>query len=168
MRKLLYIAFIASFTAHSADFIVKQKKAPWETNKPYLNDPYTKQWYADQDKLNEEIKANSENCKKLKSFPERVNCLGDLNDKYANPNPLRGTEEYVDKFYLNNPTYRNISAQQLKKLLTELSILRKKTRQVSLIGKPNHSELTFEQVNKEICLIEDSIGFLSSGRVCLL
>lgn len=155
-------------TVAAKEFVVRYEQAPWETNKPYLEDAYTKDWYTKQTELDIKSKEALSTCKVSgMSYTEKMDCLTAIDEKFKNPIPKRGSKEYIEQHYTKNPSLNGIKAPQLKALLESLVALRAKTRQVTIFGKPENGELTFEQVNKEICEIERVIGFVSSGRVCI-
>ncbi|MGO2013269.1 hypothetical protein [Pseudoalteromonas sp.] len=169
MKKLYFIALlIITNNAVSQETIVSYERAPWETNEPYMDDEYSKDYAAQVINSDKNQKSKESDCTvKGMTFKERVDCLESVKNGTTNNLPERGSEEYFNKVYAAQSVDLKKSPTKLKRKLNELSELRKKTRMVTAIGKGKVGELTFEQVNSEICLIEKNIGFLSSKKYCI-
>lgn len=165
---LLIILLLSAHSAFSKTKVVTIERLPWETNLPYLDDEYSKKYALQNDKSQGAEDAKKSECtKKGMSFKQRVDCLNALSAANENPLPERGTKEYFAKYYAPKAKVLRNSTVALKAQLKELSALRKKTRMITAIGTPERGELTFEQVNSEICLIEKHIGFLSTQKFCI-
>lgn len=165
---LLIILLLVANNAFSKTKVVTIERPPWETNSPYLDDEYSKKYALQNDKSQSSKDAKKSECtKKGMTFKERVDCLNALSTDTKNPLPERGTKEYFMEFYAPKAKALRSNSVALKAQLKELSDLRKKTRMITAIGKAEYGELTFEQVNSEICLIEKHIGFLSTQKYCI-
>lgn len=140
---------------------------PWTTNDAFMEDPYSKKYALAEKNRLRKIEGEKKSCLELTSFPKRVDCLAELDEKHVNPYPERGTEAFVLQKYIKPLNGKAIKPKQLKKILTDLEQVRLQTRQVSRIAKGELGELTFEQVNGEICILEEKVGFLSSGKKCI-
>lgn len=158
---------LLSLNATANDVVVRYEQPPWQTNQPYMDDKYSIQYAKESEKRNKVIDKEKLKCKKPEySFPDRMACLRKVKSDHPHPMPERGSDEYIQAHYIDKFSSGTTSTK-LKTVLVELSETRKKTRQVTQFGKPELGELTFEQVNREICEIERIIGFLSSGKYCV-
>ncbi|MCF2829704.1 MULTISPECIES: hypothetical protein [unclassified Pseudoalteromonas] len=167
LKHTLIALGLLSLHSMAKDVIVRYEQPPWHTNQPYMDDEYSIQYGKESVKRDKVIDSNLLKCRKKEySYTERMNCITQVENDNPHPMLKRGSDEYIQAHYINKLS-SGTTATKLKTVLLELSDTRKKTRQVTQFGKPKLGELTFEQVNREICEIERIIGFLSSGKYCV-
>ncbi|TMN45775.1 hypothetical protein [Pseudoalteromonas sp. S2755] len=158
---------LLSLQSMANDVIVRYEQPPWQTNQPYMDDEYSVQYGKESVKRDKLIDSNLLKCRKKEySYTERMNCITQVENDNPHPMLERGSDEYIQTHYIDKLS-SGTTAKKLKNILNELSEVRKKTRLVTQFRKPEIGELTFEQVNREICEIERIIGFLSSGKYCV-
>lgn len=159
------------------DKIIKKNVQPWLTNEPYLEDEYSQKYAASEEAHSKQKDTFSESCfAKHKGKGEddfwKVKCqLLAMSEQEPFDMPRRGTLTFVKANYL---PMQKLSGKAfgvaLKGTLEKLSEVREKTRVVGGIisSELEDGELSYEQVNSEICLIERIIGRLSSKNYCHL
>lgn len=160
------------------EYVVRNPDEPWLTNPPYLEDSYSNQYATA--KVNHEaildklvLECLTKNAKGAK--PEHQDFWRDKckqNAIYKLPRldmAKRGSLHYVKQEYL---PFKKLGKRKfgraLRNALDELSDLRKKTRLVGglMSTEVEEGELTYEQVNYEICQIEKTVGRVSGKDYC--
>ena len=157
--------------------VYKKKVQHWLTNEPYLEDEYSQKYAATKEAHSKQKDIFSENCfAKHKDSDSadfwKAKCqMLAISKQEPFDMPRRGTLEFVKANYLS---MQKLSGKAfgvaLKGTLEKLSEVREKTRVVGGIisSELKEGELSYEQVNSEICLIEKVIGRLSSKDYCHL
>jgi len=163
---IVLLCFISVCEAKSKkEYFVSSPNQPWLTNPAYLSDADTLAYVKENEKLSKQVE-NLEAYKKCKKM--NFNCRTEVKSKYLKDNQKlfkRGTLSYVkDKYFYLKKFKRK--GRKLKRLLTSLQELSKKTRKLGHLDKREKGELTYQDISAEICLIESNIGFLPSKRFC--
>lgn len=142
--------------------VITYKVQPWETNEAYI-DSYTLEW--DLVKKEPEKLAPDEvkKCDSLFNISARFSCKQKISKELTKDYIARGTKGYVIKHYYFLKKY---SPKKLIEFLSSMDKLRNKTRTVNYPKKRVLGELTYKAINKEICLIESTIGRLKSKSFC--
>ena len=166
MKKLILTSlFLLGVVSQvNAEVVLTAPDRPWETNKPYLDDEYTAKYEAERKRLeNLGEKEAAKKCRKLD-----YDCEVDIIIKYQDQNkyPARGTVEYVNANFLYMKKDLKKYGKKLKQTLRDLHELSLKTRSVNVFEKKKKGELTYEEVSREICFIEQRVGYFPKEKYC--
>lgn len=150
------------------ELVFKASDKPWLTNKPYMDDEYSQARAKAYIKLQQKTKLLiKKECKRDNGLP--IWGCGEKLRKEAKSKfklPKRGTLKYVQKKYIYMKDDLKKHGKSLKALLSNLDELSLHTRSVSVYEKEEVGELTYQEVRKEICLIEKHVGFFPKKKYC--
>jgi hypothetical protein len=159
-------------------YVIRNPDQPWLTNEPYLSDAYSNQYaqakvshYAQREKYELEcFIEKSKGAKKAHIQFWRDKCKQNAIYKLDRLDmPKRGSLDYVKQEYLPfTKLSKGKFGRVIKSTLTDLDELRKKTRLVGglLSTDIQEGELSYEQVNYEICQIEKIVGKIARKVYC--
>lgn len=164
-------------TTSPSEIVIKKEEQPWLTNDPYLDDEYSQnyatakmQHYKQKEKIAAECFNKHKDGEEAEFWKAKCQMLA-LSKQKPFKMPSRGSLEYVEEHYLPMQKLpKNAFGKALKGTLEELDELRTKTRSVRGLHKDDvmPGELSYEDVNTEICLIEEIIGRIIRKDYCHL
>jgi len=166
----LCMTSISVIAKEKTELVFRAQDKPWLTNEAYLDDEYSvarAKAFKKQKSSNDKV-ADKE-CMTEKGRPD-IWCTSEKLSKFRKAfdkkNPERGSVRYVLKKYGYIKEDIKKHGKDLKAALASLDELSLRTRSVSVYEKKEFGELTYEEVRREICLIEENIGYFPRKRYC--
>jgi len=158
---LLLVCFTL-FAKEKNQTVIRYKAQPWMSNSAYIDD-YMLGIDSIEENLSSLAPDKYKKCKTIKSKFSRVMCLDSLSLRILEASVLRGSPKYVNENY---EFLRGKGAKELVTILKGMDSLRNKTRFVQVGDRPEKGELTYQMINREICIVEDTIGRLRKKSFC--